>query len=606
MVLSPALASQASGGGSDPEIPWVPGTKWAIGTEVDLFEDYGPALSEVEREMRNQSMGEVRDIDLGLTGVIGFYHQGEVLPTDSTDLISVTSESAIYFHSRIDVALEARLPKAGTYDGDEFFAMEWIEMEYQQSSNLVLRALTTQYYTDDTFELARVEAEIMIGWREAVRGENLPYFDYDFIEDGSDDPITLKYKDMTAKASASITCGFTTVYEPALNVFDFPLKPNESWTDTSTATVSGYLYGDLDISRPPILSQGEEEYMFEGLNEGFEEMGLTKRVYEWDDLFPLHVPSSWMVPTDMDPEEQEDWEELSENVTIVEDRFVFGPVTNDPATYHFSTGDQIYVPLPDGELVPALGYNVDEGVMGARGYEEEDEEEAEMPFSQYVSLDDGRTMKLAMEVPDVEGGEPQVYDVMPVTNSHATAQMNAKADFASPAKGGYPLTSEDDPFPWLLVVAICVAVVVVGLSGRFMLHQRREKRDQASSAPLADTQLQQPHGHQPGVVPGYQPAGYGDPYQQQLQQQQLMQQQYGNVQQYQPPPPPPPPADPYAAYRNTQAAPAPTPSQPTPPPTAAPPTTVVACPACGGHFQIPAGTSIIACPHCGTQGQMGT
>lgn len=607
MVFFPVLASPASGGGSGSELetPWLSGTRWAIGAEMDLFDDYGSALSQVKRELRNQSDGEVRNIDLGLAGVAGFYHKGEVTPTDSAEFISVTSESAFYLHSRVFVALEARLPRAGTYDDDDFPSMTWIEMEYQQSSNLVLRALTTQYYTTDSLELAQVEAEFMIGWREAARGQNLPYFDYDFLDDDSGDSFTIRYKDMTARASASLTCGLTTVYEPALNVFDFPLQPDESWSDTATATVSGYLYGDMDLTRPSILSQGEEELLYDDLNQALEELGLDKRFHEWDDLFPLHVPSPWMIPADLDPGEVGDWEALTENVTIADDRFVFGPVTSEPTTYHFKTGERTYLPLSDGELVPALGYQVDEVEPGGRGYEDYEDEEAGIPYTQFVSVDDGRTLKLTLEVPDVEGGEPRVYEALPVSSSHATAQMNAKADTASPTRGGYPLTEEEGPFPWLILVAIFVAVVAGGFSGRFMLTQRHERQNRAHTAPIAEATPQPVGG-----FPGHQYAS-GDPRSPQLQQQQ----QYGHDFQYRPPAgsqssatsPYQPPADPHAAYRNPLTAqwPIPAPS-PSPLPSAVVPlTTVVACPSCGGHFQIPAGASIIACPHCGTQGQLG-
>ncbi len=585
LVPSMIFIPNVAGSGSNPT-PWHFGDTWAIGSEVDLFEDMGHLISEFEDNLSRES--GFRDVDLGMKGVVGFYHTGEVAEPTHPEFYTITTESAAYIHTHFNIALEAQLPKAGTYgeNGNEP-RMSWIEMDYQQSSNLVLRVKTTQSFTRDDWELQQVDTEIMLGWREAAKGHNLPYIDYDFSGDSYDETMTIKYYDMNTKASASITAGLNILFEPALRVFNFPLTPNDSWEDTATSTVTGYLYGDMDMTRPSIISDGELDLVMESLNEGLAEMGSTKRVHDWDDIFPLHVPSNWMIPTQFDPYEDDELEELFENVTIVDDRFVFNPVTSEPMTYRFSTGDMTQVTMPDGSVVPVMEYEMlDAEELGARGYDEYDEYDDDPQTTQYVGTD-GRTLKMDMIVTDPNGDE-QEYAIDPVTTTQAMAQMNAKADTADPAKGGFPLTDEEDPFPWMLALVMVAVVVAVAASGRFVIHHRKDSQMTAESQAAAAASPQQ--------------LAYGS-YQQPVQAQ--YQAQAGQYQPQQPdyaayyPPQQQPVYDPYANYR-------PPATYTPPPPTTQPPAaTVVNCPNCSGQFQVVDPMAVVACPHCGTQGRIG-
>ncbi len=208
---------------------------------------------------------------------------------------------------------------------------------------------------------------------------------------------------LSMEAEASINLLFDFGTDP-MNALDLPLDENKYWEgNLSSLTLSGDIGGEIDITRPelsicPDLNCDllpEMQELYSGITDAFQELhddeefsitvdrnddGLPDVITEWNDLFPVYIPETWMDAVfqeiadqafcneDESAQEGEDCDERAEeeyeklNLRIENNRFAFGPYNLhdiedfEPVPYAFETGVKESIKTADGETYE--GYKV--------------------------------------------------------------------------------------------------------------------------------------------------------------------------------------------------------------------------------------------------------
>ena len=206
---------------------------------------------------------------------------------------------------------------------------------------------------------------------------------------------------LSMEADASINLLFDFGDNP-MNALDLPLEENKYWEgELDRLTISGDIGGEIDISRPELticpdldcdqLPEMQELYteITSTLQELHDEAsitvdrnddGLPDIITEWNDLFPMYIPETWMDDVlqeivgqafcdeeesaqegeECDESAEEEYEKL--NLRIENNRFAFGPYNFhdieefEPIPYAFETGEKESIKTADGETYE--GYKV--------------------------------------------------------------------------------------------------------------------------------------------------------------------------------------------------------------------------------------------------------
>ncbi len=181
-----------------------------------------------------------------------------------------------------------------------------------------------------------------------------------------------------------------------MNAMDLPLEENKYWEgELDRITISGDLGGKIDVKKPDLSicpdddcdQLPEMEELYSGLTEAIDELhnnesfsvtvdrdndGLPDVITQWDDLFPMYVPETWMdqifqeileqiaCEDDESAQEGEECDETAEeeferlNLRIENNRFAFGPYSlheiedYEPLPYAFETGEKETATASDG------------------------------------------------------------------------------------------------------------------------------------------------------------------------------------------------------------------------------------------------------------------
>ena len=298
-----------------------------------------------------------------------------------------------------------------------------------------------------------------------------------------------------------------------LNVLDLPLEENKYWDgDMSRLTISGDVGGKVDIKKPELSicpdsdcdQLPEMQELYSELTNAIQELhdseefsitvdrdgdGLPDVITEWNDLFPMYIPETWMDQIfqeileeiacedgesaqdgeDCDETAEEEFEKL--NLRIENNRFAFGPYSVheiedfEPIPYAFETGEKETATASDGTEYE--GYQVfptdqcsennpkrddddcdreeeddDDGgdgdiIPGSRSGHDEDDCEGD-PFCDseiiwFHNADTGHPAYINMDMPNLREDGYRI-EMMPIDSAIADAQVAANADTDNPQK----------------------------------------------------------------------------------------------------------------------------------------------------------------------------
>jgi len=323
--------------------------------------------------------------------------------------------------------------------------------------------------------------------------------------------------EMSSEASIHLVFDFG---DDPMNVLDLPLDENKYWDgEMSRLTVSGDVGGQVDIAKPQLSlcpdldcdELPEMQELYSELTNAIQELhdneefsitvdrdgdGLPDVITEWNNLFPMYIPETWMdqifqeivdqisCEDDESAQEGEDCDETAEeefeklNLRIENNRFAFGPYALheiedfEPLPYAFETGEKETVQATDGTTYE--GYQVfptdecsdnnpdedacnggeDDGdgngsiVPGSRAGEEDYNYCEGDPFcdSEIIWFHDAKTGHPAyinMDMPNLREDGYRI-EMMPIDSATADAQVAANADTDNPEKTTLIEISEEE------------------------------------------------------------------------------------------------------------------------------------------------------------------
>ncbi|OIR22387.1 MAG: hypothetical protein BET99_04490 [Marine Group III euryarchaeote CG-Epi2] len=359
---------------------------------------------------------------------------------------------------------------------------------------------------------------------EAEEGNSDPFSVCDENEEAKEatcyETIDIKLEtavfEMGAEASINLLFDFG---DNPMNVMDLPLEENKYWEgQLDRLTVSGDIGGQIDIAKPQLSlcpdldcdQLPEMQELYSELTNSIQELhdseefsitvdrdgdGLPDVITEWNDIFPMYIPETWMdqvfqeiadqiaCEDDESAQEGEDCDETAEeefeklNLRIENNRFAFGPYALheiedfQPLPYAFETGEEESAKASDGTSYE--GYQVlptdrcsennpnrededcdrdededddgnDDGtgvVPGSRAGEDESEDYDECegdPFCDseiiwFHNADTGHPAYINMDMPNLRE-DGYTIEMMPIDSAVAEAQVNANADTDNPEK----------------------------------------------------------------------------------------------------------------------------------------------------------------------------
>ena len=283
------------------------GDKWAFGTEFDLLEEFEEVtqkiFDELDAEIENNSTGAYDDLMAynlkENKGVVGVFYTGEVID-DLDGSIHIISEESFYLHTVLDTSITGVVFQEGNYsDVEETCTTEddWetedctyqsmnpqtglptteATMEIGGEFHYVTKVTTETWWTQDTFDLERLDLTLSTGMSGGITLKNIPnetrepkMEDVDYDGDGypddqhedcdyDEDKNTCRYEYIstvmeTAELDASSEASFHFLFEfdpwNPLNALDLPLEENKYWDGQTEVKISGDMGGKVDIEKP--------------------------------------------------------------------------------------------------------------------------------------------------------------------------------------------------------------------------------------------------------------------------------------------------------------------------------------------------------------------
>ena len=357
------------------------------------------------------------------------------------------------------------------------------------------------------------------GEDEGYGGDEGPFSDCEEEEESTVCYETIDIKLETAVFEMSSEESIHLVFDfgdDPLNVLDLPLEENKYWDgDMSRLTISGDVGGKVDIKKPELSicpdsdcdQLPEMQELYSELTNAIQELhdseefsitvdrdgdGLPDVITEWNDLFPMYIPETWMdqifqeileeiaCEDDESAQDGEDCDETAEeefeklNLRIENNRFAFGPYSVheiedfEPIPYAFETGEKETATASDGTEYE--GYQVfptdqcsennpkrddddcdreeeddDDGgdggiIPGSRSDHDEDYEDGceGDPFCDseiiwFHNADTGHPAYINMDMPNLREDGYRI-EMMPIDSAIADAQVDANADTDNPQK----------------------------------------------------------------------------------------------------------------------------------------------------------------------------
>tara|TARA_B100000902_G_scaffold294102_1_gene280716 strand:+ start:910 stop:2862 length:1953 start_codon:yes stop_codon:yes gene_type:complete len=320
----------------------------------------------------------------------------------------------------------------------EQIVMEQVETVLSGEMHFIAKVTQDTWWTQDTHELVKTQISVALGASGDLTLRNLPNLTYedeniltliserengegegeggvspcsDWEENEEEresycyETINVLYETAVVSMDAELSINLLFDFgENPMNAMDLPLDENKYWEgELDRLTISGDIGGNIDISKPELSicpdldcdQLPEMQELYSEITDALQELhdnetfsitvdrdddGLPDVITEWNDMFPMYIPETWMDEVFQeianqvfcnDQESAEEGEECDEtaeeeyeklNLRIENNRFAFGPynlhdVENfSPIPYAFETGEKESIQSSTGESYE--GYRV--------------------------------------------------------------------------------------------------------------------------------------------------------------------------------------------------------------------------------------------------------
>ncbi|MDD1767069.1 MAG: hypothetical protein LUQ27_00690 [Methanomassiliicoccales archaeon] len=236
LFAAPAVSAQANAP------VWEEGYKWAMGKEVDIGTAVGDT-SDIEEALAAYGVSvEQFDIDGTAESWIVF----EVVDvTDSEYNLSVDCAGKVA--AEVHVSITAQLWQAGTYTASEFASapteQKTIDIDLVEDFGIVLNGNVV--FEKTTMAVKSIAFDLQASAVGSFDATNIPSIE------SSGTNVIVSYSTYNIEVSFDLDMSVNVDFDPALNLYDFPLDVGDEWTIESTATVSGTIDGFLDVNGLP-------------------------------------------------------------------------------------------------------------------------------------------------------------------------------------------------------------------------------------------------------------------------------------------------------------------------------------------------------------------
>ncbi|HUT27800.1 MAG TPA: hypothetical protein VMW85_07135 [Methanomassiliicoccales archaeon] len=223
---------------------WVKGDKWAYGMENDVGADFGAQLQEVKDLLEGETGGTVNTLELD--GSSGFWILFEVTEANS-DIYVLSMDAAVKLQIDASISVTAEMEKAGTYSYDQEPETESMDIEIEANVDLALVVGVDITFERDTMAISEITMNVNFDGVVAFTAQNIPSSETNW----TDYSTTISYDDYDVSAEMEANLAMEISFEPALNIWDFPLEYRDEWSVNSEATISGSMTGMLDVNGLP-------------------------------------------------------------------------------------------------------------------------------------------------------------------------------------------------------------------------------------------------------------------------------------------------------------------------------------------------------------------
>ena len=277
------------------------GEGWAVGQTIALDWTWETMPADVKSQlsylltMADMEM-EALDIDLDAA----FYAYLTIKEVNADEYV-MDAKMAIKLAAFGDIGLSGVMPKAGSYnisDADLFSFYDSIDYE---SLNIPTEDKTISL--DLAMDFAFILGGTMIVEKEnlAIKSldltlkaaavisfdaKNIPNTDDERFFDWSGESFSsyvlynVSYDNYDVDVKASFNANLNVVFEPALNIYEFPMAVGDEWKINSEATINGGLKGFIDVTGLP---EELEDDLFDEEGELFD-AGFTKFPLVFDEF----------------------------------------------------------------------------------------------------------------------------------------------------------------------------------------------------------------------------------------------------------------------------------------------------------------------------------
>jgi len=237
---------------------WEEGDSWAMGSEGDIKEIFKPTLDmideEIEREIDEEE--DLYEMDYDIDGEVGFYQIYEIIEAnDDGYVMQIEAGGGIQVSGSFEATGE--MEEEGTHDRDDYWddniPTETKTISAEADIFFMLDIEGTVHFNED-LAIEEIELEYELEFSVEFSAENFPSYDHDW----QNETVTIEYEDFSGGMSAEVILQIQMEFEPALDLFNFPIEENTDWEAESQMTIWGSYEGVIDIDDEEMPDEFQE------------------------------------------------------------------------------------------------------------------------------------------------------------------------------------------------------------------------------------------------------------------------------------------------------------------------------------------------------------
>ncbi len=224
---------------------WQQGDAWAVGKTVDLDQEFAQELQGLEDMMRNSSGASNLVINkFDVQAMASTYLLFKVDTVNDTE-VHLKGSLACKFTGDASVSITADMEKPGIYGWSDQIPKEQRTVSADVQIGLAMVVEMEAVLEKDTGAVKSISMSYKAAMTGSANLVNIPRGESNMTT------RTVAYENYDISADMKFFISAQVDFQPALNIYDFPLNVGDEWTIESTATLSGTYGGSVDVQGLP-------------------------------------------------------------------------------------------------------------------------------------------------------------------------------------------------------------------------------------------------------------------------------------------------------------------------------------------------------------------